>query len=316
MNKHETYINPFTDFGFKKLFGEDNSKKSLISFLNDVLPIRYKITRITFGNSENLGLHIDSRKAVFDISCIDSKGNHFIVELQNAEQKYFKDRTVFYSTFPIQKQAKKGSTWDYNLDPVYCVGLLGFMFNEDFTPSKKEEVIEQNEYLHVVKLKDQKNKIFYDKLTYIYIEFPKFNKKESELTTHLDKWLYFLKHLPLLDSIPKILNEPVFAGAFETASIANLSPDEQIKYTRSFLAYSDSVNIVDTALEKGEKIGIAKGEKIGIAKGEKIGIEKGEKIGIEKGIKKVAVNLLKAGLKPGEVSKVTGMTLDQIKKLK
>ena len=292
MNKHDTYINPFTDFGFKKLFGEDHSKGSLISFLNDVLPIKHKITKITFSNSENLGLHIDNRKAVFDISCIDSKNNHFIVELQNAEQKYFKDRTVFYSTFPIQKQAKKGSTWDYNLDPVYCVGLLGFMFNDDTKASKQEEIIKENEYLHVVKLKDQKNKVFYDKLTYIYIEFPKFHKKESELTTHLDKWLYFLKNLPLLDSIPKILKEPVFDMAFETASIAALSHEEQLQYTRSFLNYSDSVNIVDTALEKGLKKGA------------------------ELEQKKIAINLLKLGIQPEDIAKATGMTLAQIKTLK
>ena len=121
------YINPFTDYGFKKLFGEEANKHLLISFLNDLLPIDDKITSISFKKNEQQGDIAVSRKAVYDIFCEDEKGNQFIVEMQNARQTYFKDRAVFYSTFPIREQAQKGD-WDFKLKAVYCVGLLGFKF--------------------------------------------------------------------------------------------------------------------------------------------------------------------------------------------
>ena len=169
MNNYQyPYVNPFTDFGFKKLFGEEDSKKSLISFLNDILPIEHKIITLTFGNSEFLGTIKENRKSVFDIYCIDEKNHHFIVELQNARQEFFKDRTVYYSTFPIQKQAIKGKEWTYKLCPVYCIALLGFAFADD-TVTAQEEIIEATEYLHTIKLKDQNNKIFYKKFYYFYI---------------------------------------------------------------------------------------------------------------------------------------------------
>ncbi|MDR3594802.1 PD-(D/E)XK nuclease family transposase [Clostridium sp.] len=100
------YINPFTDYGFKKLFGEEASKKLLISFLNDLLPIRDKIINLTFKKNEQQGDIVISRKAVYDIFCEDEKGSQFIVEMQNAKQLYFKDRAIYYSTFPIRDQAQ------------------------------------------------------------------------------------------------------------------------------------------------------------------------------------------------------------------
>ena len=104
----DKYINPFTDFGFKHIFGTEENKAILISFLNDLLKLKNKIVDIEYRNLEKLGLNIIDRKAVFDIYCTDEKKNSFIVELQRSQQKYFKDRSVFYTTFPIQEMSKKG----------------------------------------------------------------------------------------------------------------------------------------------------------------------------------------------------------------
>jgi len=116
------YISPFTDFGFKKLFGEEGNKNLLVSFLNDLLPIKNKIVDISFKKNQQLGDDFSSRSAVFDIFCEDEKNNQFIVEMQNARQTYFRDRAVFYSTFPIREQARKG-LWNFKLKEVYCEGF-------------------------------------------------------------------------------------------------------------------------------------------------------------------------------------------------
>jgi len=74
-------------------------------------------------------------------------------------------------------------------------------------------------------LKDQYCQVFYNKLTYIFIEMPRFTKQEHELETHFDKWLYFLKHLEDFENIPGILNEEIFVKAFQVAEIANFTPE-------------------------------------------------------------------------------------------
>ena len=244
------YISPFTDFGFKKLFGEEGNKRLLVSFLNDLLPIKDKIVDISFKKNEQLGDDTLSRSAVYDIFCEDEKKNQFIVEMQNARQTYFRDRAVFYSTFPIREQAQKG-TWNFKLKEVYCVGLLGF--DLDDSPTEDEEVIW--EYIHTVKLKDQNNKLFYNKLTYLFVELPKFNKKEIEIKTHFEKWMYFLKNLENFDSIPTILQEEVFEEAFKVAEIANYTQDQRRQYESSLKSYRDNINVIETAREEGREEG-------------------------------------------------------------
>ena len=123
------FINPFTDYGFKKLFGEESSKPQLISFINAFLELenKDKIVDLEFRNLEKLGVNITDRKLIYDIYCIDESGNHIIVELQKAKQNYFKDRSIYYSTFPIQQQAEKGD-WDFKLKSVYTIRYSGFCF--------------------------------------------------------------------------------------------------------------------------------------------------------------------------------------------
>ena len=236
-------INPFTDFGFKKLFGEEGSKEILIDFLNAVLQRPYPITDIAFQDKEKHGDIYRERKVIYDIYCTDEKESQFIVEMQNAKQKYFKDRTIFYSTFPIREQAQKGD-WNFKLKPVYCIGLLGFDIEKG-----------DERYFYEAKLKDQYNEVIYDKLTFIYLELPKFRLKEEELKTNVEKWLYFLKHLEDFNELPNILNEPIFQRAFERAKEVNLTPEEREAYEESLKSYRDNINVIDTAREEGKEIG-------------------------------------------------------------
>lgn len=243
------YINPFTDFGFKKLFGEEASKPMLIDFLNSLLP-ESNIVDLTFKDKEQLGQTDQDRKAIYDIYCENEKGEKFIVELQKAKQKYFKDRTIYYSTFPIREQAEKGE-WNYQLKAVYCIGVLDFTFDDYDNEPEKSEVI------HTVQLKDQHNRLFFDKLKYVYLEMPNFKKAEQELETRLDEWLYFIKNLEDFQSVPAIFEDEIFMQAFEKAEIAKYSEREFNEYQQSLKYFRDNNNIfdyaVETAFDDGQK---------------------------------------------------------------
>lgn len=261
MKKDIKFISPFTDFGFKKIFGEEASKPLLIDFLNTLLPPENQIKKISFKNAEQLGPTEYSRKAVFDIYCQNEKGERFIIELQKAKQNHFKERTVFYSTYPIREQSKRGK-WPFNLKAVFCIGILDFRF-EDYECEQ-----ERSEVLHTVKLKDQHGSVFYDKLTYVYLEMPNFKKKEKDLESRLDKWLYFIRHLEDLQQIPRIFQgEILFEKAFETAEFAKLTHTEYDDYQLSLKGDRDIENQNEYSRLKGEKKGLKKGIKIGEKKG-------------------------------------------------
>ncbi len=244
------YVNPFTDFGFKKIFGEEASKPLLIDFLANLLP-EAKIVDLTFKDKDKLGHNEGDRKAVYDIYCENSTGEKIIVELQKAKQNYFKDRTVYYATFPIQEQAEKGE-WNYQLKFVYCIGILDFKFDEHIKSG-------EGEVIHTVQLKDQHNQIFYEKLKFVYLEMPHFNKSEETLTNRLDKWLYFIRHLEDFDTIPEIFKDEVFVKAFEKAEIAKYTEAERQDYEQSLKIYRDLKGVIDTAFDEGKMEGRLEG---------------------------------------------------------
>ena len=241
----ERYINPLTDFGFKRIFGSEPNKVLLIDFLNVVLPAEHRIKDLTYRNNENVGNTTIDRKAIFDIYCESETGERFIVEIQKAKQNYFKDRSIYYSTFPIQEQAEKGD-WNYKLSAVYTVGVLDFIFDDH----KDDSTI-----MHVVELKNQNCEVFYDKLKFIYLELPKFKKTIDQLENHFDKWLFLLKHLYELNDRPKVLQESIFSRLFEVAEIAQFSRAEQEGYENSLKYYRDLKNVVDTSREEGREEG-------------------------------------------------------------
>ncbi|MDP5169361.1 MAG: Rpn family recombination-promoting nuclease/putative transposase [Bacteroidia bacterium] len=273
MALEDKYINPLTDFGFKKLFGSEPNKDLLIDFLNQLLPDIHKIKDLTYSQNEHLSDSEYDRKAIFDLYCESESGERFIVEVQKAKQNFFKDRSVYYSTFPIQEQAQRGD-WNFKLSAVYTIGILDFVFDED----KNDDDI-----IHTVQLKDQRNSVFFDKLTFIYLELPKFTKSDHELESKIDKWLYIFRYLAKLQDRPQALQEKVFQKLFEAAEIARFSKEDKKRYEESLKYYRDIKNVVDTAKEE-EKIEIAK-------------------------------KLKNEGASPELISTVTGLSIEQIKTL-
>lgn len=285
----EKYINPFTDYGFKRLFGEEAHKDLLLDFLNELLREEQgEIKNITFLKSEQLGSTEIDRKAIFDLYCENEKGEKFIVELQKSKQNFFKDRTLYYSTFPIQEQAQKGE-WNYELKAVYTIAILDFVFDEDKS--------EPDKYKYFVKLSDiETNKIFYNKLTFVYLEMPKFKKELSEIETHFEKWLYVLRHLEKLDKIPPKLTEKIFERLFDIAEIAKFNREQLLQYEDSLKYYRDLKNSFDTAREDGREEGW----------------EEGRQEGKQERNIEIAKAMLKEGFDIKTIVKITGLTEEMI----
>jgi predicted transposase/invertase (TIGR01784 family) len=254
----DKYIDPFTDFGFKRLFGEECNKDILLDFLNELLHQEEgKIVSLSYLKNERLGISAESRKAVFDIYCENERGEKFIVELQKTKQEYFKDRSLYYSTFAITDQALQGD-WNFELKDIYVVAILDFVFDED----KKDP----DKYRYDVMLSDiDTHKVFYNKLKFVYLSMPKFTKDVDSLETHFDKWLYVLKHLKRLDNIPDKFRIKIFEKMFAVAEIARLNPDDYRVYVDNLNSYRDLKNSLDYAKEEGILEGIEKG-KIEVAK--------------------------------------------------
>ncbi len=276
----ERYISLLTDFGFKRIFGTKPNKDLLIDFLNSLFNGEQVVKDVTFLNSEYVGdVHTD-RKAIFDVYCENEKGEKFIVEMQNAYQTYFKDRSLYYATFPIREQAQKGEGWNYKLKHVYIVALLNYDMSD---PAFSDDTIN-----HDIGLLDkQTHRVFNDKLTFKYVEISKFNKRIEELKTNYDKWLFVLQNLSRLDCQPEYLKTAVFNRLFAEAEIAKFTRAELREYEDSLKAYRDIKNSLDSAEEKGER-----------------------KKAIE-----IAKNLLEMGMPIDNIMKATGLSLEEIAKL-
>lgn len=290
---YERYVNFYTDFAFKKLFGTEINKDLLISFLNALLQGREEIKEITYLNTEHLGTQEYDRRAVFDVYCKNEQGEHFLVEMQKGEQQFFKDRSIYYSTFAIREQAPRGE-WNYGLKGIYTIGILNFCFE---TPDPS--------YYHEIKLMDTVTKeVFYDKLTFIYLEMPKFTKKEEELETLFDKWLYAIRNLASLMERPRALQEKVFQRLFEAAEIAKFDRKERYEYEESLKVYRDWYSVMETAELKGQAKGFAKGHAEGLAQGLAKGAYETQLA--------MARKLKQRGLTTEDIKSLTGLSSEEI----
>ena len=310
------YISLLTDFGFKRIFGSDINKDLLIDFLNSLFNGEQVVKNVTYLNSEHVGDVYAERKAIFDVYCENEHGEKFIVEMQNAYQTYFKDRSLYYATFPIREQAPKGDNWNFKLQHVYVVALLNYDMNE--------EAFSHESINHDVGLLDkQTHKVFNNKLTFKYVEIARFNKDINELETNFDKWLYVLRNLSRLDNQPTYLRNEVFNRLFSQAEIARFDKKELKAYEDSLKAYRDIKNSLDTAKEEGRAEGLAEGRAEGHAEGLAEGLAEGRAKGHAEGLAEgasekaltIARELLAMNMSIDNIKKVTGLTDDEIHNL-
>jgi predicted transposase/invertase (TIGR01784 family) len=287
------YIDPLSDFGFKRLFGSEPNKDLLIDFLNELFRGRKSVLDLVYNKNEQPGPQPGFRKSIFDLTCTDGNGAKFIVEVQRVYQHFFKDRAIFYTSSLIHEQGPKGENgWDFRLQEVYLIALMEFGFGDSLPGS----------YLHRVYLTDEATgKVFYEKLGYIFIEIPKFTMAVKDLKTGLDRWLYLLKNLSRLKKIPVFLDKRIFQKLFNIAEVSKLTKEEYMRYEKSLMAKWDEYAILKTAREEG--------------------MEKGIEKGIEKGMEKKSFEMVKNLLAAGsftipQIANFAGVTEAFIKKVR
>ena len=235
------YIDLMVDWSFKRVFGTEVNKDILIEFLKVVFP-QFAITDITYIPTEQLGIMEDDRKAIFDVLCKTEDGKTFLVEMQRVAQEHFFERALYYTSFPIMKQGKKAiakeeekgkDPWDFSLDGVFFLGVLDFKYEQDEMTEHRYQLLETKTLKRMT-----------DKLEFVFVEVAKFNKREDELETDLDKWLYLLKNMSTLLERPAALRDRVFGRLFDVAEYARLDDEERKKYVEAMNTTRDTFNMI------------------------------------------------------------------------
>jgi len=285
----QVFIDPLTDFGFKRIFANEEHKNITISFLNSILKLKNPIVSIEFQNLEKGGYSDNEKKSIFDIFAKDSEDKEIIVELQRVNQTYFIDRAIFYTSKQITNMGIKGS-WDYKLNPIYFIGIM------DFIHFPKDE-----EYIRYINLKDRKCNEVYPKLEYVFIELPKF-KASYENLAELEKWLYFLNNLPKLQEKQFDSNHN-FQEAFEIAYFSQLKDDDRLRYEIDLKNRRDRYAIEQT-------------QERDLAQAEERGKKEGQKEGQRKKQLEIAKGMLEKGLDLSLISELTQLSEKEILELK
>ena len=299
------YINPFTDIGFKRIFGQEFSKPLLIDFLNNLLVGERQIVDITFLDKEQPGEFADDRSLIYDIFCRTSDDEHIIVEMQNREQPFFKKRSIYYTAEAIARQGERGVDWKYGIHAVYFISFLNFRL-DDIGAEFRTDVSLMN---------TRTNKVFSKDIRMIFLQLPYFEKSPEECENDFDCWIYVLKHMEALNRLPWVSKNPIFKRLSEIGEVSALSREERIKYDAAIRVYRDNLY----AMEGAEEVGMRKGYERGLLEGREEGREEGILEGMEKGLTKgillTAAKLKLMGLSTQDIQKATGLSVKVIEGL-
>ena len=294
------FINPFTDWGFKHIFGREISKGLLISFLNDLFAGEFRIADLKFNNNERQGLTKDGRGVVFDIFCTTDEGKNIIVEMQNRAQEHFIDRALYYTSRAIVEQGKKGD-WDYALMPVYTVCFMNFV--DSGLPAGRFRT-------DIVLADRDTGRAMSDKVRMVYLMLPLFTKEEGDCENDFERWIFVLKNMSTLERMPFLAQNAVFKRLAEISDLTALSKEEQEKYDESIRIMRDTNATMSYARKEGHAEGLAEGMEKGIAEGKKQGLAEGRKQ-----LMSVASKLLRSGMSVEEVCRMTGLPREEIERV-
>ena len=252
------FINPFTDVGFKRIFGQEINKDLLIDFLNALLEGERQVKDITFLDKEQLPVFEDDRKLIYDVYCTDENDEQFIVEMQNQSHLNFRSRTVYYLSQAVARQGEKGSKWMYDLKAVYGVFFLNFPMPGTKAHKLRTDIVLSDRDTH---------ELFSDKMRYIFIELPSFAKEEDECVNDFERWIYVLKNMDTLKRMPFRARKSVFEKLEEVVTLSSLTRAEREKYDESLKTYRDRLAEMAFAQQEGREKGRAEGLAEGMEKG-------------------------------------------------
>ena len=299
------FINPFTDVGFKRIFGQEISKPVLIAFLNSLLIDERRIVDVTFLDKEKLGLYEGDRSLIYDIYCKTDTDESIIVEMQNTYQPFFKKRSIYYLSRSVVEQGERGAEWKYNIKSVYLVSFLNFKLNDI-----------SNELRTDIALMDMKRKtVFSDDIRLIYLQLPYFTKEAEECVNDFERFIFILKHMDILQRMPWAAQDSVFMKLAEIAEVSALSKEERVKYDDSLRKFRDTLVVMEGQFMEGEAKGLAKGREEGLAEGRKEGLAKGREEGREEGSLDIARKMKAKGFSVEEIAELTGCPVTEIEKL-
>ncbi|ADV43889.1 Rpn family recombination-promoting nuclease/putative transposase [Bacteroides helcogenes] len=287
------FINPYSDYGFKLLFGREVSKDLLIDFLNGLLVGERVITDLTFLNNEQLPEYQEGRGIIYDVYCTTDTGEKIIVEMQNRSQVNFKDRALFYLSKAVVNQGLTGSDWMFGVKAVYGVFFMNFLLDGE----------EQKLRTDVILADRETGKIFSDKLRQIFIALPLFDKDEEECENDFERWIYVLKNMETLERMPFKARKAVFERLEELADVGALSKHEREVYDNSLKVYRDYLVTMEAAKIEGREEGRVEGRVEGI------------EIGIKKSQTDTALRMKSKGMSVSEIADITGLTLTEIEAL-
>lgn len=244
------FINPFTDVGFKIIFGQEFSKPRLLDFLNALLEGERVITDLSFLDKEQPAIYDGDRSPIYDILCETESGEKIIVEMQNREHPNFKERMLYYASEAIVRQGEKGTGWNYDIKAVYMVAFTNFVLTG------------YNGRLRIdVGVTDlQKNELFTGKMRLICLQMPCFTKEAEQCDSQFERWIYILKNMEILDRMPWAAQNAVFQRLAEVAEVSKLSKEERLKYDHALKRYRDTLNAITGAKQEGIEEGRAEGE--------------------------------------------------------
>ena len=275
------YARIIMDDWFKRTFGTEPNKGLLIMLLKELIP-EHDIKDLTYVQQEHINPFPGKKDALIDVECVDTDGTRFIVEMQVARQRFFYERSLFYSTFGIQQQVEKSSSMDYGFPPVYFVGFMDFSLHEGSDRVLYRYSLRENET----------GEEMTGSLQFVFLELTNCRKALTPEATLLDNFCYALHNMEHLTDRPEELKEEIFKRLFKTAEIATFTPEERIKYENDMTTERDIQNYISYAREKG--------------------LEEG----MEKGLLEAARNMLAEGFSIDLVVKCTWLSVEQVKELK
>ena len=271
------FVDIKNDIAFRKIFGNENRKEVLISFLNAVLLLENdkKIVDVDILTPYQLPDLKGGKVTIVDVKAKDQSNQNYIVEMQVAEVDGFDKRVLYYASKSYSAQIDRGDLYE-KLNPIFFIGILDF------------EVTQNNDYLSRHKILDtETGENFIKDIEFNFIELPKFNKKENELASIIDQWVYFIKNSEKLEVIPESVKDEGLKNAYQDANKHNWTKEELEAYDYVLMREQDERGRMSFALKKA-----LKQNQIDIAK-----------------------KMLYKGFSIEETADLTGLTIEQVKKL-